>query len=110
VHARREIRLDLADLVLVEQTVHHARLRQLARQRRQADGFGVRGRNLQRAAARVFHVDAGVGGHALDEVVVQRQAAYAEFQEGGNVAFDVRREDAGRCARGALAGRRGSAT
>ena len=107
VHARREIGLDLAHFVLVEQAVHHARLRQLARQRGQADGFRVGGGHLQRAAADVLHLEAGVGGDTLDEVVVQRQAANAELQEGGDVAFDVGGEDTGRRACGALARRAG---
>ena len=49
----------------------------------------------------VLNRSARVALHATDEVVVHRQAARRQPAKLGDVAFDLRGEDAGRCARGA---------
>ena len=75
------------------------RLRQFA----QPDLIRVRERQLEGAVALVDELAAAVGCKARHEVVVERETAVTKAaQQLGAVAFDVRRQDAGRCARRAL--------
>ncbi len=66
----------------------------------------VRERKLERAVALIEHVVAAVSTQPRHEIVVEVEAAPAESaQQVGAVAFDVRRQDAGRGARRALSRR-----
>ena len=62
--------------------------------------LGLVGRDIDRAGAAIRNRRAAVGGHALDEPIVEREAADGEVEQRAALArLDIGRQHAGRCLR-----------